>query len=598
MHRIARTRIRIRPSLLTLTALLALGMVQGVDAQETETGTPDSSGDVSDSLFEDEIFADDLSDDFFADPSGTDSSTDIGDAVDPFADLDSLFDEEMVEVVEDPDAIVDPEQGLLESEELRWGGRIRGNLSTDFRWDTTSPDDFDPVDPDERALSPSIGADLFFDARPDPQFRAFGEFKIETSGSDDGDNLTGAINDAAISGDLPEGWTREEELETGDTVIIDDNGDEVFRVAAESDEEEYEPGTGTAPSLELSVYELFSDFNYREQLFFRFGKHTIQWGAGYFFSPADVLNLSAVDAEDPTADREGPVSLKTQYPFGINNAYLYLIANTGARPLEVAVAPKLEVVVGQTELTLAGYYQRALAPRIIGMFSTSVGEVDLFGEGVVSLGSDRVFVRASQKQLTEFTDPPDGLETVLDTYTIDWLPLVSATAGFRYLKELEEDRGSLLFLGQYFFNGEGYADSSLLEAAAFLAQNPDTNGLALDESAQPDDYAEPPALGFGDLSNWGRHYAAASLGWTGILGSDLGVTLFGLLNLSDLSGIVTPALQFPLLEEFSLSVSGRLTFGDQGDEYTNPAALFTGEDDATGGTFGLTLSIGLGGGSF
>ena len=39
------------------------------------------------------------------------------------------------------------------------------------------------------------------------------------------------------------------------------------------------------------VSELFSDFQFRDTLFFRAGKQTINWGVGYFFSPADLLYI-------------------------------------------------------------------------------------------------------------------------------------------------------------------------------------------------------------------------------------------------------------------------------------------------------------------
>ncbi len=515
----------------------------------------------------------------------------------PF-DFDSMFEEDMLEVAEEDEDQPAPEEDLLSSEGVRWGGRIRGNVSADWSWDQLWTPDFDALDPADESLSPSVAADLFFDARPDPQFRAFGKLKI-TSSSDGGGNLQSTIDDAALTGDLPEGWTREEE-EDGDTVIRDENDEIVYTVEGEENGEDEEPQTGSAPSVDIEVFELFSDFNFDERVFFRFGKHTIKWGVGYFFSPADVLNLSAIDPEEPTQDREGPVSLKMQYPFSINNLYFFLITNTGAAPLEAAVAPKLELVAGSTEIAFAGYYQQALAPRIITMFSSAFDDFDLFGEGVVSLGSDRVFVRESQKSPDDFEDPPEGLQTVLDTYTVDWLPLFSGTIGARYIKEFENDAGSLALVGQYFYNGAGYADSSLLEPAAFLLTNPGYNGLAIvDENEQPEDYEAPPTLAAGDLQNWGRHYVAVSAGWSNIADSDIGFSVFAISNLNDLSGIVTPSLSLSLLDNtFSVGINGRLTFGDPGDEFTNPAALFGGNDEEGAPTFGLTVSVSMGGGSF
>ena len=593
----------------TVVALFLL--VTLLNAQE-EAGEEDSTTDQSadDQFFSDPFAVTEASEDqdtdssFFDDPFGSIGDTDDeaseidGDnSESSFIDLDSLFNEEMVDVVEDPSEFANPEADLLTSDLLEWGGRIRGNLSAEWGWDTLWTESFDPLDPPTRDLSPSVSADLFFDARPDTDFRAFGKIKF-TSDSAGDDGFAGAINDAALTGDLPEGWTREED-ENGDTIIRDDNGDEVFTVAAVDEDSEADPQTGNAPAVDLTVYELFSDFSYRDRIFFRFGKHTIQWGVGYFFSPADVLNLTAVDAEDPTAEREGPVSLKAQLPFGIHNAYLYVITNVGTKPLELALAPKIEFVTGVTELTLAAYYQQALAPRAIGMFSTSIGEVEVFGEAVMSLGSDRVLVRESLKPIEDIADAPEDLEIVLDTYLVDWLPIFSGTAGFRWFRDLESSGGSIGLIGQYWFNGEGYADSTLLTPATVLFQNPGTNGLAISEpESQSDDYEPPPDLAVTDITNWGRHYVALTGNWSEIFGSDLSFSILAITNLSDLSGIVTPSLSFPLLETFTMSLNGRLSFGESGDELTNPAALIGGSDEEFGSTLSLTVSVGLGGGSF
>ena len=132
-----------------------------------------------------------------------------------------------------------------------------------------------------------------------------------------------------------------------------------------------------------AIRELFADFQWKDWAFFRVGKHTIQWGVGYFFSPADVLNLVSIDPHDPTAEREGPISLKTHVPFGQNNAYLYLIANDISSPAEIAVAPKLEVVLGGYELGAGGFYQKDLPAGLMLTATGPLGKLDLFGEAVL-----------------------------------------------------------------------------------------------------------------------------------------------------------------------------------------------------------------------
>lgn len=581
---------------LTALALLAASPLVAQDGASADGDARDTADPDVEAAGGDE---DGTDDDFFADPFAVDDdpAADDGDDEsgaaadessndDAFAgdDFDSLFeDEDMIDTADEEQMVANPQDDLLETEGVEWGGRIRGSLTADWGWDDAWTSDFAFDDPTSDSLTPTIGADLTFDARPDPEFRAFGKLKIETT--DDG-GITGLDlgADTIDTSALPAGWTAEED-ENGDLVI--DTGAGTFTIPADTAADGgsgsgEEPATGTAPGLDISVFELFADYAWQERLFFRFGKHTIKWGTGYFFSPADVLNLTAVDAEDPTADREGPVSLRTTYPFGLTgNAYLYLIANSGADILDVAVAPKVEFAVGPGELGIGAYYQRALAPRLVLLGTASWGEVDFFGEGVALWGSDRVFVRPADDQSAS-----DDL--VVETYEVDDRPFFQATAGARYLKEWD-DGPSLALIGQYFFNGEGYTNDEpdLLPAASQLVLNPGLNASTADD---------PPALGVGDLANWGRHYAGATVSLSGLLVDDLAFSAFGLVNLTDLSGIVTPAITWGFLERFSLGLSARFTFGEETDEYTDPTALFTGGEVAP--TVGLTLDVAMPGGSF
>jgi hypothetical protein len=64
--------------------------------------------------------------------------------------------------------------------------------------------------------------------------------------------------------------------------------------------------------------------------------------------------------------------------------------------------------------------------------------------------------------------------------------------------------------------------------------------------------------------------------------------------------MVIPSFSFKLIDYLSMSAGMRLTFGEEGDEYTNPAALFGlgGADAWAGPTMSFTLEFTVGGGSF
>ena len=156
---------------------------------------------------------------------------------------DSLFSgDDMVEEVEITDGEEPPENELLVSETVKWGGGFESELDAEWTWrdggETGLP-------PDSSSLDIALGADVFLDARPDEDFRVFGK------------------------------------LEASYPFAFDGGGSEA----------------------DIRVVELFSDFHLGNRLFFRVGKHAVHWGSGYFFSPADVFNLIPIDP-DLLAERE------------------------------------------------------------------------------------------------------------------------------------------------------------------------------------------------------------------------------------------------------------------------------------------------------
>ena len=120
---------------------------------------------------------------------------------------------------------------------------------------------------------------------------------------------------------------------------------------------ESETGGSMSFNPSLSVKELYADTNWGDTLYLRAGKQTIAWGVGRYFSPADVLNLTAIDVEDPDAERYGPVALKINVPEKLNNFYAYFIANDISSANDLAYAVKAEFLVGETEFAIAGFYR-------------------------------------------------------------------------------------------------------------------------------------------------------------------------------------------------------------------------------------------------
>ncbi|MFP4550233.1 MAG: hypothetical protein ACLFNT_05470, partial [Spirochaetales bacterium] len=149
-------------------------------------------------------------DDPFALPSDEPES-DLADSEDSADDdFESLFETDEIIEESDPDAeITNPADDLLQQEGVRWGGRLGGSLAADWQWNDISLGGTPLTDPSARTLNPSLGGTLFFDARPEPQFRAYGklEFDLETAATD---LLDVQLTPEQAAAGLPEGWTIEE----------------------------------------------------------------------------------------------------------------------------------------------------------------------------------------------------------------------------------------------------------------------------------------------------------------------------------------------------------------------------------------------------
>ena len=258
-----------------------------------------------------------------------------------------LFDSDLLDgevLVTEPEAAPDAAAEPAAPPPVEIGGSYRFSLTGEAHW--ASPADLadEPLQPDSHRATVDLGATVFLDARPADDFRVFGKVDLSYPFS----------TDAAA------------------------------QPAREFDDV-------------VSVKELFSDFSIGDALFLRGGKHTIAWGVGYFFSPADVLNLTAIDPEDPDAEREGPVSLRANLPIDFHNLYLYAIADPVDGGVQLAAAPKAEVVLDGAEVGVGAYFHPERVPRAMLTLTTSLLELDLFAELEGSLGSDRRFVERADR---------------------------------------------------------------------------------------------------------------------------------------------------------------------------------------------------------
>lgn len=162
---------------------------------------------------------------------------------------------------------------------------------------------------------------------------------------------------------------------------------------------DYGVGVGTITiSNWFKMKELFTDFSLGDNVNFRFGLHTVSWGAGYFFSPvSDIINSSSIDPENPDLTVDGSLNLRTQITFkdSQNCLWFYLIAPSLdfsssfelPKLKDTALALKSDLVWGNWEFGLGGYYKLDSAPKALITATGGFRKINLFAEAVYSYGA-------------------------------------------------------------------------------------------------------------------------------------------------------------------------------------------------------------------
>ena len=405
----------------------------------------------------------------------------------------------------------------LESKKMRIGGSLSSSMGINYSWAdpySKKNDYLKSFKDGKGTFNTTLNGSLFFDARPSDDLKLYGKF------------LFGFPFEKSLSGAL--------------TVPKDE-----LSPALQS----FFPNGITAPvsvngAANIKIQELYTDFSAKNIAFFRFGKHAVKWGTGYFYSPADVINISRIDPQDPTADREGGISLRTHIiiPKTQHNIWLYLLppgkgdGKDGYDPKYTAGAAKGEFVVGNWELGFGGWYKYEKAPRLITTVSGSIaGKVAVFGEGVFAWGSDYTYYKADMSPYTEKNKP-----------------FFQATLGGSYSNA---DTNTTIAL-QYFYNGFGYKKA-------------ETDRMFIEMK----------------YLQMGQHYIALNISQNKLGTDKLSLNLFQQFAISELEGLSTLSLNWRIYKFASMST---------GPSFSYPLS----PSSKTKGEVRYSLSFRLGGGTF
>lgn len=419
----------------------------------------------------------------------------------------------------------------LESKKLRIGGSLSSSMGINYAWvdPYSKKDDYLKSFKDGKgSFNTTLNGSLFFDARPNEDLKLYGKF------------LFGVPFEKSLSGQgaafVPKS-------------IVPPNGLKLPAFVEVSG----------VPNIKIQ--ELYTDFSAKDIAFFRFGKHAVKWGTGYFYSPADVINISRIDPQDPTADREGGISLRTHIiiPKTQHNIWLYLLPPGQGEdfdPKYTAGAAKGEFVVGNWELGFGGWYKYEKAPRLITTVSGSIaGKVAVFGEGVFAWGSDYTYYKADMSPYTEKNKP-----------------FFQATLGGSYSNA---DTNTSIAL-QYFYNGFGYSNTDVSTSILEKAEDP----VSLSDASFRKKLQNVLAMG-----NRGQHYIALNISQNKLGTDKLSLNLFQQFAISELEGFSKLTLNWKIYKFASMST---------GPSFSYPLS----PSSKTKGEVRYSLSFRLGGGTF
>lgn len=283
-----------------------------------------------DSLFSDDVFSEDS---LFADGDGIDEVNEVSAKTDLSKGI--LFEDGSIKIGGNFTTSLETETVLYSEEDKSFGENLKDSV-----------------------LTPTANANLIVDARPTQSLRMYTKFGIQYPYTVKGNLQNKNIFDQVVT------------LNTQGTI-----------------------------SDWFSLKELFTDFSIADTAFFRFGLHTVTWGTGYFFSPvSDLINTSSIDPENTSAQVDGSLNLRTQIvlPNTQNCLWFYVIPSTNfiagttadTYLRDTALAAKADLVFGNWEFGIGGFYKYQNSPKAMLTASGSLKNVSVFGEFVYRYGAD------------------------------------------------------------------------------------------------------------------------------------------------------------------------------------------------------------------
>jgi hypothetical protein len=279
-----------------------------------------------------------------------------------------------------------------------------------------------------------------------------------------------------------------------------------------------EPSLDT-PQFQLS--EVYLSFDVNKVLFVRLGNQLVNWGAAFFWSPADFINQRPADSQAAIDTRTGKPGLRLHLPVGVGNVFLFAdlsqSLDASGVPQDLmekgSVAARVDTTLLGFNLGVQGSYGKSSKPQAGATFSGNVLGFDLWGEY--------------------------GATLPVNDYTYSW----AASLGG------EKSVGDFTLRFEGFENPDGKADTEL-------------TGQVLAKFTP---------------FRWGQQYVFASLSKTKLLTDAIDGSVSTIANLSDLSYTATASLSVHLPKTLPFSLSVGYNGGPTNREFTlrTPPGSFT-----------------------
>lgn len=309
---------------------------------------------------------------------------------------------------------------------------------------------------------------------------------------------------------------------------------------------------------QVTLRELFCDFNLDRAVYFRAGKQVLQWGRCSLWNPTDLINIDRPVFIRRIGYRDGAYGLKFHVPYGTAfNLYGFVDTAAAASAENAAAALKAEMLLGNFEMAFSGWTRKGSVPVWGYDFSTRVLGVDVVGEASVSRGDLRPRLAVREGALVLQQDPEA------------WRARASANFSRGFRVGNFDDR--LLVALEVYYNGAGLTDNAFADATVYPLGEP---WISLDSLGQPVWVSQATQKQFieyhrlheiNQLSPW---YAAAFVTFSRFLIADLTLSGNYLRNLLDQSSVASAGLTYTRLNGLVFGALVNSYFGEPDREYT------------------------------